>query len=39
MSILQFKDWLETPQGRYLLGWEQAALDRVVADIFGYNAV
>ena len=39
MSILQFKDWLETPQGRYLLGWEQAALDRVVADIFGYYAV
>ena len=39
MSILQFKDWLETPQGRYLLGWEQAEIDRVVADIFGYNAV
>ena len=39
MSILQFKDWLETPQGRYLLGWEQAELDRVVADIFGYYAV
>ncbi len=39
MSILQFKDWLETPQGRYLLGWERAELDRVVADIFGYNAV
>ena len=39
MSILQFKDWLETPQGRYLLAWEQAELDRVVADIFGYYAV
>ncbi len=39
MSILQFKDWLETPPGRYLLGWEQAAFDRVVADIFGYYAV
>jgi SAM-dependent methyltransferase len=39
MSILQFKDWLETPQGQYLLGWEQAELDRVVADIFGYYAV
>lgn len=39
MSILQFKDWLETPPGRYLLGWEQAQYDRVVADIFGYYAV
>lgn len=39
MSILQFKDWLETPQGRYLFGWEQLAFDRVVADIFGYYAV
>lgn len=39
MSILPFQDWLETPQGRYLLDWEQAQVDRVVADIFGYNAV
>ena len=39
MSILQFQDWLQTPQGRYLLEWEQGQLDRVVADIFGYNAV
>lgn len=39
MSILQFKDWLETPQGRYLLDWEQAQFDRIVADIFGYYAV
>lgn len=39
MSILPFQDWLETPQGRYLLDWEQAQVNRVVADIFGYNAV
>ncbi len=39
MSILQFQDWLQTPQGRYLLEWEQGQLERVVADIFGYNAV
>ena len=38
MSILQFKDWLETPQGRYLLDWEQTQFDRIVADIFGYYA-
>lgn len=34
-----FADWLETPPGRYLLAWEQARLDNLVADIFGYNAV
>lgn len=39
MSILSLSDWLETPQGRYLLEWEQARLDATVADIFGYNAV
>lgn len=39
MSILGLSDWLETPQGRYLLEWEQARLDALVADIFGYNAV
>lgn len=39
MSILRFKDWLESPQGRYLLGWEQAQFDRMVADLFGYHAV
>lgn len=39
MSILSLADWLETPQGRYLLGWERARIDQVVADIFGYNAL
>lgn len=39
MSILSLSDWLETPQGKYLLEWEQAKFDLVVADIFGYNAV
>ena len=31
--------WLKTPAGRYLLAWEQAQLDRAVADIFGFNAL
>ena len=31
--------WLQTPPGQYLLGWEQAQLDRVVADLFGFHAV
>lgn len=34
-----FDAWLHTPPGRYLLQWEQAQLDRAVADIFGYHAV
>lgn len=39
MSILSLSDWLDTPQGHYVLAWEQAKFDVVVADIFGYNAV
>ena len=31
--------WLETPPGQYLLEWERAVLERMVADIFGYRAV
>jgi len=39
MSIPGFDAWLETPQGRYILDWEQARFDHLVADIFGFNAV
>jgi SAM-dependent methyltransferase len=39
MSAQGFSDWLETPQGRYVLDWEQAKHDQLVADIFGFNAV
>ncbi len=39
MSILSLSDWLTSPQGRYLLEWEQAAFDLIVADVFGYNAL
>lgn len=31
--------WFETPPGRYLQAWEQAAFDEAVADIFGYHAL
>jgi SAM-dependent methyltransferase len=31
--------WLASAQGRYVLDWEQAALDGAVADIFGYHAL
>lgn len=39
MAIEQFSAWLETPQGQYVQSWEQAKLDIVLADIFGFNAV
>jgi SAM-dependent methyltransferase len=38
-SNLGFSDFLASPPGRYVLGWEQRHLDRAVADIFGYHAV
>lgn len=34
-----FDKWLETPQGQYVLQWEQAQYDLLVADIFGFKAV
>ncbi|MDP2752156.1 MAG: methyltransferase domain-containing protein [Rhodocyclaceae bacterium] len=35
-----FSDWLSTtPQGSYILDWEQRKLDQILADIFGFNAL
>jgi SAM-dependent methyltransferase len=31
--------WLEGPVGRYVRDWEQARLDLLTSDIFGFNAV
>lgn len=39
MSIPGRGEWLLTPQGQYVLRWEQARYDEAVADIFGFNAV
>ena len=39
MSIPGCDEWLLTPQGRYILEWEQTRFDQMVADIFGYHAV
>ncbi|MFZ4535551.1 class I SAM-dependent methyltransferase [Propionivibrio sp.] len=39
MSIPGIDDWLHTPQGRYVMAWEQARVDAVVTDLFGYNAL
>lgn len=38
-EIIGLHQWFETPPGRYLLDWEQAAFDRAVADVFGYHAL
>ncbi len=32
-------DWYESAPGRYLRAWEEAQLDAVVADAFGYHAL
>jgi SAM-dependent methyltransferase len=36
---IAFAQFLDSPPGRYALAWEQAQLDRVVSDIFGYHAL
>lgn len=38
-SIIALDGWLQTPAGAYVREWEQACLDELVADIFGFNAV
>jgi len=38
-SIIALSEWLETAPGRYVIAWEQAQFDALVADIFGFNAV
>jgi SAM-dependent methyltransferase len=38
-SIIALDSWLQTPAGRYVRAWEQARLDALTADIFGYNAL
>lgn len=38
-ASIDLEPWLETPVGRYLLAWEQAQMDRVVADLFGFHAL
>ena len=38
-AIIELGSWLQTPPGRYLMGWEQAQLDRLVTDAFGFHAL
>ena len=37
--IIDWSDWTDSAPGQYVLAWEQAQLDRVVSDIFGYRAI
>ncbi len=38
-SIIDWPAWTNSPAGRYVLDWEQEALDRVVSNVFGYHAL
>lgn len=38
-SIIALGPWLKTPTGSYMLEWEQARLDAMTADIFGFHAM
>lgn len=39
MSIPGLTAWLDSPQGRYITGWERERLDALVSDIFGFRAL
>ncbi len=39
MPVQGFDDWLASPQGQYILHWERDKYDRLLADIFGFNAL
>jgi SAM-dependent methyltransferase len=38
-SIIALDGWLQSPAGVYVRAWEQACLDELTADIFGFNAL
>ncbi|WP_322105079.1 class I SAM-dependent methyltransferase [Paraburkholderia sp. J41] len=38
-TIIDWPAWTASPAGRYVLGWEQEQLDRVVSNVFGYHAL
>lgn len=38
-SIAGLDAWLSSPQGRYVMTWEQEKIAAVVADLFGYHAL
>ena len=38
-TIIDWPAWTASPPGRYVLDWEQAQLDQIVSDLFGYHAL
>ncbi len=38
-AIISLGRWLETPAGSYVRTWQQARLDMLTTDIFGFNAM
>ena len=34
-----WEKWLQSPPGRYVLGWEQRCFDQIVCDVFGFHAL
>ncbi|HJV85816.1 MAG TPA: class I SAM-dependent methyltransferase [Noviherbaspirillum sp.] len=38
-AIIALGPWLGTPAGAYVRAWQQARLDMLTADIFGFNAM
>ena len=38
-AIIELAQWWQSPPGRYLLGWEQAQIDALVGDVFGFHAL
>ncbi|MBI3728420.1 MAG: class I SAM-dependent methyltransferase [Burkholderiales bacterium] len=38
-NIIDLGAWLELPAGSYIRQWEQAMLDKLTVDIFGFNAL
>ncbi|NDY90620.1 class I SAM-dependent methyltransferase [Ideonella livida] len=38
-QIIGSTAWLDSPAGQHLLAWEQAVLDDLVANLFGYHAL
>lgn len=38
-NSIDLDDWLKQPAGVYVRAWEQSLLDKLTADIFGFNAL
>lgn len=39
MTIPGLAEWILSAQGRYVIDWEMGRVDRIVTDLFGFNAL